>query len=528
MKNLFILLVGSILVSCGGGGGEPGEVPITSIELKVVRVLIANDLNSTTTAEFTASAAWTIDVAQPAWFDVTPKNGSAGAVKITITATEANPSAANRYADIAIKCGSVTKRITVTQKENTLTVDKSTISLNSLTKSFKITSNIDWNITGLDGQNWCSVTPTSGTAGVTEITVTAASKNTTQSDRTLTLQVVSGSITQHVAVIQPCAYEDGAYMLYQDNSKGNKPIYLVFMGDGYIEEDHVVGGDFDKHLDEGIEALFAIEPYKTYREYFKVYKVAAHSQERGMSGGKRGTRNTKFKTNQADANATSLTCSYNLVFQYALKIPEITSLVDLTVALIVNENQYAGSCYWWGEDGKSLAMVPVSRYYIENYTFANTIMHEAGGHGFGQLGDEYITDNTIITSNRVTKFREAEVYGQCKNLDLTDNRDQVKWKSFFTEPGYSAVDIFEGGYYHAYGVWRPEQSSCMINNVRYYNAPSREAIVQRIMKLSGGTYNRADFIANDKQKSLPAAMQRLNRIIDQTPFIPLGEPIKMD
>ena len=53
------------------------------------------------------------------------------------------------------------------------------------------------------------------------------------------------------------------------------PSVLVFTGDGYTEEDLEYGGSFDSDIDKAIDEFFSVEPYKTYKEYFTVYKRAA-------------------------------------------------------------------------------------------------------------------------------------------------------------------------------------------------------------------------------------------------------------
>ena len=40
-------------------------------------------------------------------------------------------------------------------------------------------------------------------------------------------------------------------------------------------------------------------------------------------------------------------------------------------------------------------------------------------------------------------------------------------------------------------------TSIMHANIKYFNSPSREIIVKRIMKLAGLTYSFADFMAKD-------------------------------
>jgi hypothetical protein len=72
------------------------------------------------------------------------------------------------------------------------------------------------------------------------------------------------------------------------------------------------------------------------------------------------------------------------------------------------------------------------------------------------------------------------------------------------DPQYSnTVDVYEGAFFHTRGVFRSEPTSCMHNNIPYYNAISREAMVKRIMKYAGEEYSFEDFKANDKE-ALPS------------------------
>ena len=65
-------------------------------------------------------------------------------------------------------------------------------------------------------------------------------------------------------------------------------------------------------------------------------------------------------------------------------------------------------------------------------------------------------------------------------------------------PDYSnTVDIYEGGFFHTRGIFRSEPNSCMNNNVPYYSAISRQAIVERIMDYAGVPFDLEDFYAND-------------------------------
>ena len=80
----------------------------------------------------------------------------------------------------------------------------------------------------------------------------------------------------------------------------------------------------------------------------------------------------------------------------------------------------------------------------------------------------------------------------------------VPWSHMIFDSQYSnIVDVYEGAYMHTRGVFRSEPTSCMNDNIPYYNAISREAMVKRIKKYAGEEYSFEDFKANDKE-SLPS------------------------
>lgn len=64
-------------------------------------------------------------------------------------------------------------------------------------------------------------------------------------------------------------------------------------------------------------------------------------------------------------------------------------LQNTLVVLVVNEDRYAGT-RWMFSDGRALAICPNSRDTRSNY-YKSIVNHEAGGHGFGRLADEYVT-----------------------------------------------------------------------------------------------------------------------------------------
>lgn len=324
------------------------------------------------------------------------------------------------------------------------------------------------------------------------------------------------------------SYFDGDYKVAQTHTKGVNPSEILFLGDGYISEDFEEGGQFDKDMDEGIEAFFSVEPYKSYREYFTIYKQAGYSRDRGV---KQTDKNIlkRSKFNSDFLGGSSLSTNTDEVFNYARKIPGVDQerLNNFLIILVLNENRYAGTCWMWS-DGRAIAITPVSRSTQAGSHFSNLIIHEAGGHGFGRLADEYVTAaNTgkTITEDEKKQLKTFVNAGFYSNIDLTGDVTQIKWKYIIGVPGYSRVGSYEGGFYFTYGVWRPESSSCMVQNEKYYNAPSREAMVKRIYKTAGLEYTFEAFMNKDIEKAPSQSVLMQTKSINPLTFVPLARPV---
>ena len=279
----------------------------------------------------------------------------------------------------------------------------------------------------------------------------------------------------------------------------NRPVNgvnLVFLCDGCIAEDLSIDGKYDQMAERALEYFFDIEPYKTYKDYFNAYLVYGFSNESGVSyGADNLLKNTAFSLmcDKDSRTSTHMSCDQNKVLTYALKTP-ITDLAQTLVIVIANDNRYAGTCWMWA-NGQAIALL-TSKEEGYPYNFKGTLQHEAGGHGFAKLADEYINAATAATRNR-NDISAQHLNGAYANVDITNDPATIYWKHFIGLPAYEHVGAYEGGYYFAAGVWRPESGSCMINNVAYYNAPSREAIVKRIMLIAKEPYSFEAFLAKD-------------------------------
>lgn len=117
-------------------------------------------------------------------------------------------------------------------------------------------------------------------------------------------------------------------------------------------------------------------------------------------------------------------------------------------------------------------------------TFSNTVKHEMGGHGIGRLGDEYRSSNDTISQAAKEDILKWQGYGCYLNKSVEPLIEDSPLAHFAGLEGYSHVGMWEGAGYK-YGVWRPEETSCMISNLPYFNSPSRFWIVKRLLESAG-------------------------------------------
>lgn len=408
----------------------------------------------------------------------------------------------------------------------------------SRTLILRAPANFNWSIESKP--DWVTVTPSSGT-GKADITVSVdqMARTTDQfevnegtfTDPTykkyagrsgeIVFRLEDKDYTCTLDVEQYDAdYSDGEVMTLNTATKG-PGIDIVFIGDGYDAKD-IAKGTFKQNTEDGFKHFFGIEPYSTYKDYFNVYAVVSKSDDSGI-----GTVNTVIDT------------KFGSYFtQYCIKAPEADKCfewakradasMDLSKSLVImlmNTSTYEGVTMMYG-DGSAIACCPVSTDAYP-YDFRGIIQHEAGGHGFGKLGDEYIYHNAFIQTcdcwccehpqgddDTMTSYGIYKSKGWYKNLSMTADAKQVPWAHLIYHKNYSdKVDMYEGGYMHTRGVYRSEATSCMNNNIPYYSAISRQAIVERIKAYAGETFDFDDFVGKD---SFEVGTKSLARDFDWT------------
>lgn len=309
---------------------------------------------------------------------------------------------------------------------------------------------------------------------------------------------------------------DGEVVLLQGAAEGNG-IDIVVMGDGYSDR-HIANGRYESDMRRAVEHIFSEEPYTSFRHLFNVYMVKCVSTLEGCS-------------NDYEYGSTAINCRVKsdgisiegdswVPHGYAKQILGEARYDEAMIIVIMNSNIHAGVCYMREPEvntthsygnGNSLSYFPLCG---NDDAFRELILHEACGHGFAKLGDEYsYSGNGHIREGAYYDIKHFETWGWYKNIDcvLSGALDAttVKWSHFLADSRYAneGLGVFEGAYTYATGAYRPSEDSMMHHRKCGFNAPSREAIYIRIHKLAYGNdwnYSYEEFVAYDIQARLQA------------------------
>ena len=286
--------------------------------------------------------------------------------------------------------------------------------------------------------------------------------------------------------------EDKIVVTLQTHREGNG-IKLVLMGDMFVDTD-VKNGRYEAVMKEAMESYFAIEPYKSLRKYFDVIAIKAVSKHDWMSG------ETAFRTTTSSDGGFKE--NYDKCIEYTQKAIGTDKLDNIQVLLAININEPGGGGHCgWTENGFSLATCVYRKDNLDD--FKELIHHEAGGHGFGGLSDEYIEYEGTFTGHDAL-LQNYNNYGWNANIDGTSDPTKVRWTHFIKDPRYAneGIGVFEGAVWR-YGIYRATENHIMREQpyaIDWFNAPSREAIYKRAMKLAYGSswvYDYEKFVEFD-------------------------------
>ena len=316
--------------------------------------------------------------------------------------------------------------------------------------------------------------------------------------------------------------KDGEVMTLQTATVG-KGIDLVFLGDAYTDRDMGKDGLYETVMKQSMEEFFAIEPYKTFRSRFNVYAVKAVSKNARIGDGCETALSTWF------GNGSYVQGNHEKCYEYALKVPGITSRDNLLVTVLVNSRRHAGTTFMFAD--KQTCVAYISSMDNDPTVFGSTLRHEAGGHGFAFLADEYSEHAETAPADHIAEYNDKyNRYGWFSNVDFTDDSQKIRWSAFLADDRYKGeVGIYEGGALYDKGAYRPSQNSMMREDLEYFNAPSRWAIYQQIFRRSGETPSFDSFLTYDavNRNAATGAHSPKKSAADSArqPFVPTAPPV---
>lgn len=330
-----------------------------------------------------------------------------------------------------------------------------------------------------------------------------------------------------------------APILYMASSK-SQPVSIAVIPDGYTEEELPL---YEARAKSGIDALFATEPYKSYKEYFNVWilKVASNGSGANITDGNGNVVTTSgcyFASGWGESSYGDMKANDSRIFSFVeTHCPDILNglhpIHEVPVLLLINDERYGGRCWSW-QSGKCYAMVPTTAGNLSwsypsscavsdsdpsqgiravtsedleglgssSGDWRNTLVHEFGGHGFGRLSDEYWYDTDKGPTSKIDGHNwptpmylniSASYAFTPWDEEVLSRRDEL----IALNPLYERIGVFQGGDVSILNRWRSEKISCMIDNRFYFSTWQRMLIVKRILKLAGESFDADAFYALD-------------------------------
>lgn len=503
MNKCFLLLLCSFLMlACTEDDVEPSIV-ISSSE----NTTIEATSGSYTTITFISTLAWTASV-DVDWLSCSPVSGEGGTSTVTLVCTESNGTGATRTATLTLASGSVSKSVTITQEDTehvTLEQDTYTVTADGGMLVVNFTTNVDTDYLKIYGSSGSSSSlswiQSMTRADVDYYVALNVSANTDASSRTAYLYFYKETTTERTLLATATIIQEGTssgtstdysndktVVTLQEATKGNG-IPIVLMGDGFIDTE-IADGTYETVMKKAMENLFSEEPMTSLQDYFDVYYVVAVSANNIFANG----YSTAFSCTLS-SSSSHVEGDDEAVQTYAQCVEGID--LDQTLAVVIlNTNDYGGTTYFGYYRSSTQTMTEFAIAYcpiiygLDNEYFRTVVVHEAAGHGFAKLDDEYsyAAYGAIPDSEKSTIQNFQTNYGWYMNVDFTTDTSEVLWADFLSDTRYSSegLGIYEGAASYITGVYRPSEASMMNQNDCGFNAPSRKEIYDRVMEDGAG------------------------------------------
>lgn len=470
---------------------------------------------------FTSLGTWNVTT-DAAWLSLSPLSGDAGEGQVKVTAVFENNSNQVREAKVKLTSGDEACEISVFQEVGDYVLpekEEYLIGVEGGVFTIYFETNVDVEklkvYTSSEPGSWLRQETTSRSAAseTHEVSLHATSnkggmsrsayllfvKEEDGSQKELAMVKIS---QQGGQVLESVDFsEDGKIDTLQQHAKG-EGIPIVLMGDGFVDQE-LADGTYRRVMEKAMENLFTEEPVKSLREYFDVFMINAVSENNDFGMGYK----TAFSCKLAGGNSTVIKGDDVSVQVYVGKVLKEEKKKNSLAVVVLNTSVYAGTTYLGYQDGNgkfiefAIAYCPVIET-LESEHFRQVLVHEAVGHGFGKLEDEYVyLDKGNVTTLEMQRIRTMQANGWAQNVDFTASKDTVLWASFLTDSRYQNehLGVYEGACTYPKGAYRPSEDSMMNSNTCAFNAPSRKSLYEKVMKIGMDTEQvLEDFVTFDK------------------------------
>lgn len=270
-----------------------------------------------------------------------------------------------------------------------------------------------------------------------------------------------GALTGHAAHIDTAPSRDSGFAVHRgdaavttiyESGPTEKRIDIVFVGDGYTQAELPL---FHAQVHALADALFEIEPFKSYKSRFNIHMVDVVSNESGVDndptlGVMRDTAlDMEFWCNGVER---SLCVDSFKARSFAALAPD-----DDQVVALANSTSYGGAAFF----GTLISCVSAGNEHAHS-----TIVHELG-HSFITLEDEYTYGGPNTYTGPEPGRRNVSIYNEAEQISL-----ETKWWRWMGDetPGFDGpAGTYEGGLYSRFGIFRPSVNSLMRNLHRPFN-----------------------------------------------------------
>ena len=477
--------------------------------------------NQTCEVKFRSEDSWKATCSAK-WLTFSPKSGKAGENVITLATTSTNRTKSSRTAVLTIEAGGKKETVNIKQRGEYAIFEIDELNLPSQGKTVGVnfstnlsqeqvliyyTTNLDdWLIWGDNAR-----TRAENKGRLSSLHFSANDSRDPRSGALfLAMKDNKGNVLglDTLFIYQEGAdngyhssdySQDGKVELLNKATEG-KGIPIVLMGDGFVDEE-IKDSLYARTMKQAMENLFSEEPIKSLRDYFNVYQVTAVSDRNLFDGVSTALGTvTDHQSSGIDVNATA-------VMKYVKKVENIDSIHTLAV-VILNTNQDKGVTYMLRtarnlDYDYAIALCPVIDS-LKSEHFRQVLTHEAVGHGFAKLADEYVRSKEgSATDADIKELKELHSkWSWYMNVDSEKDSTKVVWSKFILDSEFAneKIGIYEGGYTFFKGVYRPTEGSMMNQNDAPFNAPSRRIIYNKVMKRGlGRTPTYEEFVEFDKQ-----------------------------